>query len=151
MQVKSIAECSKGSILQYYWRALSYHLSLRPLFWLFWVAVLHRVYYTTKSGFLRRRPIWYTVRSFCLSHRQAAWAQMQSFAQLCFSQIQTWWMLPKISDSLVFTHKPLYITRNNSSIPTQSCNGHWQPALIALLPTFDSFKRAVCTVSHPMP
>ena len=25
------------------------------------------------------------------------------------------------------------------------------PAHIALLPTFDSFKRAVCTVSHPMP
>ena len=27
MQVKSIAECSKGSILQYFWPALSYHLS----------------------------------------------------------------------------------------------------------------------------
>ena len=25
------------------------------------------------------------------------------------------------------------------------------PAHIALLPTFDSFKRAMCTVSHPMP
>ena len=28
MQVKSIAECSKGSILQYFQSALSYHLSL---------------------------------------------------------------------------------------------------------------------------
>ena len=33
--VKSIAECSKGSILQYFWPALSYHLSLRSLFCLF--------------------------------------------------------------------------------------------------------------------
>ena len=35
MQVKSIAECSKGSILQYFWPSLSYHLSLRSLFCLF--------------------------------------------------------------------------------------------------------------------
>ena len=32
MQVKSIAECSKGSILQYFRPSLSYHLSLRLLF-----------------------------------------------------------------------------------------------------------------------
>ena len=32
MQVKSIAEFSKGSILQYFWPSLSYHLSLRSLF-----------------------------------------------------------------------------------------------------------------------
>ena len=31
MQVKSIAECSKGSILQYFRPPLSYHLPLRPL------------------------------------------------------------------------------------------------------------------------
>ena len=35
MQVKSIAECSKGSILQYFEPSLSYHLSLRSLFCLF--------------------------------------------------------------------------------------------------------------------
>ena len=35
MQVKSIAECSKGSILQYCRPSLSYCLSLRPLFCLF--------------------------------------------------------------------------------------------------------------------
>ena len=35
MQVKGIAECFKGSILQYFWPALSYHLSLRSLFCLF--------------------------------------------------------------------------------------------------------------------
>ena len=33
--LKSIAECSKGSILQYFWPALSCHLSLRSLFCLF--------------------------------------------------------------------------------------------------------------------
>ena len=32
MQVKSIAECSKGSILQYFRPSLSSHLSLRSLF-----------------------------------------------------------------------------------------------------------------------
>ena len=35
MQVKSIAECSKGSILQSFWPSLCYHLLLRPLFCLF--------------------------------------------------------------------------------------------------------------------
>ena len=35
MQVKSIAECSKGSILQYFRPSLSYHLSMRSLFCLF--------------------------------------------------------------------------------------------------------------------
>ena len=39
MQVKSIAECSKGSILQSFRPSLSYHLLLRSLFCLFWVAV----------------------------------------------------------------------------------------------------------------
>ena len=35
MQVKSIAECSKGSILQYIQPSLKYQLSLRSLFCLF--------------------------------------------------------------------------------------------------------------------
>ena len=40
MKVKSIAECSKGSILKYFWPSLSYHLLSRSLFfvsfeWLF--------------------------------------------------------------------------------------------------------------------
>ena len=35
MQVKNIAECSKGSILQYIRPALSYNLSLTSLFYLF--------------------------------------------------------------------------------------------------------------------
>ena len=35
MEVKSVAESSKGSILQYLRPSLSYHLSLRPLFCLF--------------------------------------------------------------------------------------------------------------------
>ena len=35
MQVKSIAECSNGSILQYFRPSLSYHLTVRFLFCLF--------------------------------------------------------------------------------------------------------------------
>ena len=43
MQVKSIAECSKRSILQYFWPSLSYHLSLRSLFCLFLSGCLGQV------------------------------------------------------------------------------------------------------------
>ena len=43
MQVKSIAECSKGSILQYFQPSLSYHLSLRSLFCLFLCGRLRQV------------------------------------------------------------------------------------------------------------
>ena len=35
MQVKSTAECSKGSILQYFWPPFNYQLSFKPLFCLF--------------------------------------------------------------------------------------------------------------------
>ena len=43
MQVKSIAEYSKGSILQYFRPSLSYQLSLRPLFSLFLSVPLRQV------------------------------------------------------------------------------------------------------------
>ena len=43
IQVKSIAECSKGSILQYFRPSLSYHLSLRSLFCLFWSGLFTQV------------------------------------------------------------------------------------------------------------
>ena len=58
MQVKSIAECSKGSILQYFQPSLSYHLSLRPLLCLF------------MSGHLRQ------VLLYCLSPSQTLKAGM---------------------------------------------------------------------------
>ena len=43
MQVKSIAECSKGSILQYFRPSLRNHLSLRYLFCLFLSGCLRQV------------------------------------------------------------------------------------------------------------
>ena len=45
MQVKDIAECSKGSILQYFGPSLSYHLSLRSMFCLpvFWIGSFSQV------------------------------------------------------------------------------------------------------------
>ena len=43
MLVKSIAECSKGSILQYFRPSLSYHLLLRHLFCLFLSGRLRQV------------------------------------------------------------------------------------------------------------
>ena len=43
MQVKSIAECSNGSILQSFWPSLSYHLLLRSLFCLFLSGCLRNI------------------------------------------------------------------------------------------------------------
>ena len=43
MQAKSIAECSKGSILQYFQPSLSYHLPLKALFCLFLSGRLRQV------------------------------------------------------------------------------------------------------------
>ena len=43
MQVKSIAESSNGSILQYFRPALSYHMALRPLLCLFLRGCLRQV------------------------------------------------------------------------------------------------------------
>ena len=53
---------------------------------------------------------------------------------LCFRQIQS------TVDYYKYSFYPLSIVQWNRL-----------PAHIALLPTFDAFKRAVCTVSHPMP
>ena len=52
MQVKSIAECSKGSILQYFRASLSYNFPLRPLFCLFLSGRLRQVLlYFVKSTY----------------------------------------------------------------------------------------------------
>ena len=59
MQAKIIAECSKGSILQYFWPLLSYHLSLRSLFCLFLSARFTQVLlYVDKALFNRRLLVW---------------------------------------------------------------------------------------------
>ena len=54
MQVKSIAECSKGSILQYFWPSLSYHMLLRSLFFVFFEWLLKKCFIvlTTSMYFL---------------------------------------------------------------------------------------------------
>ena len=51
MQVKSIAECSDGSILQYFWPSLSYHFPLIPLFRLFLSDRLRQVLLYCSSHF----------------------------------------------------------------------------------------------------
>ena len=58
--VKSTAECSKGSILQYFWPSLIYHLSLRSLFWPFYTgftAFLH-----TRENRLKVKMLWLILR-----------------------------------------------------------------------------------------
>ena len=57
MQVKSIAECSKG-ILQYFLPS-SYHLSLRPLFFFyFWVAGYSSIHISSGSSLFAKAPIY---------------------------------------------------------------------------------------------
>ena len=53
MQVKSIAECSKGSILQYFRPSLSYLLSLRYLFCLF-LFLIFKTGFTVHNSFKHR-------------------------------------------------------------------------------------------------
>ena len=75
MQVKSIAECSKGSILQYFRPSLGYHLSLRSLFCLFLSGFIHRFYckhkhigmYTFTTNFKQ----WPSIHSIHLSSIKA--------------------------------------------------------------------------------
>ena len=49
MKVKSIAECSLWSILQYFWPVLSNNWSWKPFLVLLGVAVLHRFYCVFKN------------------------------------------------------------------------------------------------------
>ena len=66
MQVKSIAECSNGSILQYFWPSLSCHLSLRSNFVYFWVAASDR-FYCTITSFLASNNICHLLITFANS------------------------------------------------------------------------------------
>ena len=58
MQVKSIAECSPWSILQYFRPLLSYHLSLTPLFFVFLSGRLRQVllYNNYLYGWIQKTP-----------------------------------------------------------------------------------------------
>ena len=75
MQVKSIAECSKGSNLQYLWPSFSYHLSLRSLFCLFYewpfytnftVVASQTKYLTSMDSFFRSLKGVYTCQNTTL-------------------------------------------------------------------------------------
>ena len=59
MKVKSIAECSPWSILQYFWPSLSDKWSLKPISGIFRVAFLDRFYCTQCWSRWRLRPKWY--------------------------------------------------------------------------------------------
>ena len=60
MQVKCIAECSKGSILQFFWPSLNYHLLLRSLSCFFLSGCLRHVllYWQMFCGVLRLAVGW---------------------------------------------------------------------------------------------
>ena len=64
MQVKSIAECSKGSILQCFWPSLNYHLFLRSLFCLFFEWLLEKCFTVLSSWTRCKMNIFIKVRFF---------------------------------------------------------------------------------------
>ena len=77
MQIESIAECSKGSILEYFRPSLSYSLSLIPLFCLFWVGhviqvllYLHLLFSTSvfKGNFIFKNAM-FDILQLCLGHK----------------------------------------------------------------------------------
>ena len=79
MQVKNIAECSKGSFLQYFRPSLSYHLSLRSLFCLFLSGRLTQVLFTVSD---MRNPVFgLCEKEMC----RPAWVCTQSDQRVCFS------------------------------------------------------------------
>ena len=59
MQVERVAECSKGSILQYFRPSISYNLSLISLFCLFLSGHLRQVllYITSYTFYTRKCPL----------------------------------------------------------------------------------------------
>ena len=109
MQVKSIAECSKGSILQYFRPSLSYHLSLRYLYGLF------------LSGRLRPVLMYYSphVRMY--------------FQSGCKTEDLISWLYqkPAVLDLPCFPTKIIWIQLDNDIDPTEKvlsyamCLGQW--------------------------
>ena len=97
MQVKSIAECSKGSILQYFRSSLSYHLSLSSLFCLFLSGHFTQVllYPICKQG--RLRPACASEHSHCKhtqTDRQNVDTQMKTHTKLWTSSPNGYTMCP---------------------------------------------------------
>ena len=87
MQVKSIAECSKGSILQYFRPSLSYNLSLRALFCLFFGGHLRQVLLyivLVKKGINTCKP-----SILFMGHRQTVQTQIRRHIMWCLIRIFT--------------------------------------------------------------
>ena len=79
MQVESIAECSKGSILQYFLPSLSYHLSFRSLFCLFLSGWLRQVLLSyTWSSWWFDLVLGVMKQSYLVPHRWGVKGQLSS-------------------------------------------------------------------------
>ena len=96
MQVKSIAECSKRSILQYFRPSLSYHLYLSPLFCLFLSGCLRQVLLCGKRMTVLKKAIWGVWLLTC-------WVMLH-FSVLCAFQLKLVEPWNVISNNLTFWH-----------------------------------------------
>ena len=74
MQVKSIAECSKGSIRQYFWIALSYHLSLRSF-----LSIFEWPLNTLRDVSYNARWFWTTIRYRLMTTAYLCWTTGNGF------------------------------------------------------------------------
>ena len=83
MQVKSIAECSKGSILHYFWPSLIYHLSLRPLFCLFLSGCLRKVLLYSQQKYLDWVLMTPSRWDFFIEHHNNLAGSLSSFKWSC--------------------------------------------------------------------
>ena len=83
MQVKSIAECSKGSFLQYFRPSLCYHLPLTPLFCLFLSGPLRQVLlYNKTSPLFENREKWARLGRQLLPSLTLMWLLMFIFEKM---------------------------------------------------------------------
>ena len=92
MQVKSIAECSKGSILQYFWPSLSYTLSLRSVFIFVYLETGFTV--TKKSLYLLRQVVrtcvfTYTNDPAITMHRHC----FSTFVLMIYVPVNNFWVM----------------------------------------------------------
>ena len=73
MQVKSIAECSNGSILQYFRPSLSYHLSLRIFEWPFYRGFTVHTFSVVSGALNLSEWCDQWASTYCLSRTDASW------------------------------------------------------------------------------
>ena len=111
MQVKSIAKCSRGSILQYFRPSLSYHLSLTSLFRLFLSGRLRQVLLSFAKIYSQSESY-----SGTSSHLISSFIAIKKTpSDVAWSFLYTLYYLRKISWSLMFPSSQVSLPKTMSA------------------------------------